>query len=169
MDTNTIRELIGIVERSAITTFELEESGYRIKIGKAVPGMPDAMQTILAQGSAPIRTPDPQTVLSPPGAAEKLPAQTALLQPDEPETPGENILSPMLGVFYAAPSPDREPFVKTGDRVKKGDVLCIIEAMKLMNEITADKDGEIVKIYPQNGQIVEFEQVIFRIRSTEGV
>lgn len=74
------------------------------------------------------------------------------------------VKSPMVGVFYAAPSPDAEPFVSMGKKVKKGDVLCIIEAMKLMNEITAETDGEIVDICVANGQVVEFGQELFKLR-----
>ena len=73
------------------------------------------------------------------------------------------VASPMVGVYYAAPAPDKEPFVRVGDRVSKGDVLCIIEAMKLMNEITSDRDGVIVEICVENGQIVEYDQPLFRI------
>lgn len=73
------------------------------------------------------------------------------------------ITSPMVGVFYAAPSPDSEPFVKVGDKIKKGDVLCIIESMKLMNDIVAEQDGEIVDICVENGQVVEFSQTLFKI------
>jgi len=73
------------------------------------------------------------------------------------------IKSPMIGVFYCAPSPDSEPFVKIGSKVKKGDVLCIVEAMKLMNDITAEVDGEIVDICAEDGQVVEFGQTIFKI------
>ncbi len=73
------------------------------------------------------------------------------------------VKSPMVGVFYAAPSPDAEPFVQVGSKVKKGDVLCIIEAMKLMNEITAEQDGEIVDICVQNGDVVEYGQTLFKI------
>lgn len=75
----------------------------------------------------------------------------------------KEVKSPMVGVFYAAPSPDKEPFVSIGSKVKKGDVLCIIEAMKLMNEITAEMDGEIIDICAENGQIVEYGQTIFKI------
>jgi acetyl-CoA carboxylase biotin carboxyl carrier protein len=165
MDTKTIRELITIVEQSAITSFEIEEGGCRIQIRKSpdggapiaqrapqeahytTPSVPPQLQYQAAPGSIPGAAPD---------AAEERDAV--------PQITGEGILSPMLGVFYASPSPDSEPFVKLGDRVKKGDVLCIIEAMKLMNEITAERDGEIVQILPKNGQIVEFEQVLFRIQ-----
>lgn len=75
----------------------------------------------------------------------------------------KEVKSPMVGVFYASPGPETEPFVGIGSKVKTGDVLCIIEAMKLMNEITADEDGEIADICVENGQVVEFSQVLFKI------
>ncbi len=81
-----------------------------------------------------------------------------------PVTEGEVITSPTVGVFYAASSPDSEPFVKIGSKIKKGDVLCIVEAMKLMNEITSEVDGEIVDILVNNGQVVEFSQPLFRVK-----
>ena len=74
-----------------------------------------------------------------------------------------DIRSPMVGIFYAAPAPDAEPFVKVGKKVKKGDTLCIIEAMKLMNDVVAEEDGEIVEICAENGSLVEFGQVLFKI------
>lgn len=74
------------------------------------------------------------------------------------------IRSPMVGVFYAAPAEDKEPFVHTGDTVKKGDVLCIIESMKLMNEITAEQDGVITEICIQNGQVVDYGAELFRLK-----
>ena len=83
--------------------------------------------------------------------------------PEKPKNQGNYITAPMVGVFYAAPSPDKEVYVTAGSKVKKGDVLCIIEAMKLMNEITSEKDGEIVKILVQDGQVVEFAQPLFEI------
>ena len=73
------------------------------------------------------------------------------------------VKAPIVGVFYAAPSPDAEPFVKVGDTVKKGDLICIIEAMKFMNEITAEQDGTISEICVKNGDLVEFGQVIFKM------
>ena len=76
---------------------------------------------------------------------------------------GTEVTSPMVGVFYAAPAEDAEPFVKVGDRVKKGQTLCIIEAMKLMNEITATQDGEIVDICAQSGSVVEYGQTLFTL------
>lgn len=80
------------------------------------------------------------------------------------EAPAQHwTLSPMVGVFYAAPAPDRDPYVQVGDRVKKGDVLCIVEAMKLMNEIQSEVDGIVAEVHVGNGQVVEFEQPLFRI------
>jgi acetyl-CoA carboxylase biotin carboxyl carrier protein len=81
-----------------------------------------------------------------------------------PEEEGKAVTSPMVGVFYAAPDPGAEPFVSLGKQVKKGDVLCIVEAMKLMNEILAEEDGVITKISCTNGQTVEYGQELFRMK-----
>ena len=75
----------------------------------------------------------------------------------------KEVKSPLVGIFYAAPSPGAEPFAGVGSRVKKGDVLCVVEAMKLMNEITADADGEVIDVCVQNGQVVEFGQILFKL------
>lgn len=75
----------------------------------------------------------------------------------------KNIVSPMVGIYYSAPSPDSPPYVKIGDKVKKGDTLCLIEAMKVMSEINSDIDGEIVDICAENGELVEYSQVLFKI------
>ena len=77
---------------------------------------------------------------------------------------GTPVESPMVGVFYAAPSPDSEPYVTVGSKVSKGDVLCLIEAMKLMNEVTAEKSGEITAVCAENGQVVEYGQPLFMIK-----
>jgi len=78
-------------------------------------------------------------------------------------TSGTTVKSPMVGMFYGKPSPEAEPFVTVGQQVSKGDVLCIIEAMKLMNEITAEQDGIVTQVYPRDGQLVEFDQILFHI------
>ncbi len=96
-------------------------------------------------------------------AAQSAPAVQTPAAPSIPAgvTP---VKSPLVGVFYAAPAPDAEPFVSVGSRVKQGDVLCLIEAMKLMNEITAECDGEVAEICIKNGEIAEYGQVLFHIR-----
>jgi acetyl-CoA carboxylase biotin carboxyl carrier protein len=95
------------------------------------------------------------------GTAPNVPA--AQSAPVQKEKNYREIKSPMVGVFYAAPSPDAEPFVKEGSYVKKGDVLCIIEAMKLMNEVNAEQDGKIIEVCVENGQVVEYGQTLFKI------
>ncbi len=100
------------------------------------------------------------------------PAEPAEKEKEKPNLPGGEtvdfnrlslVKSPMVGVFYAAPSPDAAPFVEVGSKVKKGDILCIIEAMKIMNEICAETEGEIVDICVNNGDVVEYSQVLFKI------
>ncbi|MFA6735638.1 MAG: acetyl-CoA carboxylase biotin carboxyl carrier protein [Saccharofermentanales bacterium] len=142
MDTKLIKEIIDIVERSSISELEIEEGGCRIRVGKSKDKtrVQEIKQFVPAKSET-----EPKVALN-----DSLPE-------------GDAIPAPMIGVFYTAASPDAKPFVKTGDKISKGDVLCIIEAMKLMNEITADKDGEIVEICAINGQVVEFGQTIFRI------
>ena len=96
-------------------------------------------------------------------ACDPPPASGAALAPTQTES-GRVVKSPLAGVFYAAPSPDAAPFVQAGDRVKKGETLCVIEAMKVMNELTADADGEVEAVLAENGQIVEYGQPLFRLK-----
>lgn len=99
-------------------------------------------------------------------ACDPPPAPGAVPMPGAgaPAESGRVVKSPLAGVFYAASSPDAAPFVQAGDRVKKGDTLCIIEAMKVMNELTADADGEVEAVLAENGQIVEYGQPLFRLK-----
>ena len=99
-----------------------------------------------------------------PSTAEKLPAAPFIHEEEKQENEGTPIASPMVGVFYAAPSPDKEPYVSVGSKVKKGDVLCLVEAMKLMNEVTAEQSGEITAVCADNGQVVEYGQTLFMIK-----
>jgi acetyl-CoA carboxylase biotin carboxyl carrier protein len=143
-----IKELIELVAARGLEELQVERSGFRLRIGGR---------------SAPAATSAPSAVaLSAPPAVEAV-AVTAESAPAPDLHP---VTSPIVGTFYAAPSPDAEPFVRVGDRVRKGQVLCIVEAMKLMNEIEADADGEIVEIYPRNAQPVEFGEPLFGLRLT---
>ena len=107
------------------------------------------------------RTPAPQ---APARETVPLPAAPAAEAQPAPAGAGTPVCSPMVGVFYAAPAEDAEPFVKVGDKVKRGQTLCIVEAMKLMNEIMAEVEGEIVEICVANGQVVDYGTPLFRIR-----
>ncbi|HSM50371.1 MAG TPA: acetyl-CoA carboxylase biotin carboxyl carrier protein [Thermoanaerobaculia bacterium] len=143
-----IKELIELVAARGLEELEIERSGFRLRIGgkPAAPGV-----AVVSATSAP-----------PPVAA---PAAVAVAAPEAAPAPDlHQVTSPIVGTFYAAPSPDAEPFVRVGDRVRKGQVLCIVEAMKLMNEIEADVDGEVLEIYPSNAQPVEFGEPLFGLR-----
>lgn len=140
MDQKLMKALAQIMEEHKLTLLELEEEGTKIKLERAA--------------AAPAAVAPAEPMMAPAGAP--VPDVIDFNQFKE-------VKSPMVGVFYAAPSPDADPFVKVGDRVKKGDVICIIEAMKLMNEITADEDGEVVDICVQNGEVVEYGQTLVKL------
>ena len=159
-----IKELIELVCSHRLEGLEIESSGFRVKIA-GDSGARAAAAPMMAVGSGPGA-----------GGLAALPAAAA------PETTGgvglaaatassagaaagSHVLSsPIVGTFYRSPSPDTPPFAEVGSRVKKGQVLCIIEAMKLMNEIESDSDGVIAQIYPQNAQPVEFGEPLFAIQ-----
>lgn len=148
MEKEKIGELIQILESSTLTALEVEEDGKRIRLERG--GM---VQTIPVQPAMAM----PQSSGKP---TEHLPGnEEGVIDMNAVKT----VKSSMVGVFYAAGSPGTEPYVSRGSKVKKGDVLCIIEAMKLMNEITSDVDGEIADICVENGQMVEYNQVLFKI------
>ncbi len=134
--------LIELVSKKGLSLLEIEREGLKIKIENNFSKIQTTQPTQIR----------PQQVIVPE-------------QKEEKEEKGLHIIySPMIGTFYRAPSPHAEPFVKVGDKVKKGQVLCLIEAMKLMNEIEADVDGEIMEIYVQNAQTVEFGAKLFGIK-----
>ena len=142
-----IKELIDLVTERGLAGLEIERAGFRLRIEGARP----AVSTGVAEGSA---------TMAPPAATPATPAVTA-------EAEGEDvhvITSPIVGTFYRAPSPEAEAFADVGSRVSKGKILCIIESMKLMNEIESDVEGEIVEVYARNGQPVEYGEKLFGIR-----
>jgi acetyl-CoA carboxylase biotin carboxyl carrier protein len=151
MDLRKLKKLIDLVQESGIAELEITEGEEKVKIvrgGKAVEP---------AGGSSPATA-----VPSPPPATP--PAAPAAPAPQAPAVPeGHIVKSPMVGTFYRAPSPDAAPFVEIGDAVKSGQTICIIEAMKLMNEIEADRDGVIKAILAENGQPVEYGEPLFAI------
>jgi acetyl-CoA carboxylase biotin carboxyl carrier protein len=146
---NEIRELIELISRSSFKTFELEREGFRLRLVKA--------DAVASGAPVPAATAPAISVETAPEAAA---AETA-----PPVEPGlYEVNSPIVGTFYAAPSPEAPPYVEVGSRVRKGQVLCIVEAMKVMNEIESEVDGELVEILVKNGQPVEFGEVMFRLR-----
>ena len=165
-----IKELIEQVAERRLQGVEIERSGFRLKIDgqHAAPSADAPMPAASASGSS--SAPSPQVSASP-SAAEPAPGSAsgaaAPAPPEEAEGPPEGahvLKSPIVGTFYRRPSPDADPFVHSGDRVKKGQVLCIVEAMKLMNEIESDVEGKVVEIYPENAQAVEYGEPLFAIQ-----
>jgi acetyl-CoA carboxylase biotin carboxyl carrier protein len=144
MDLRKLKTLIELVESSGIGELEIQEGEERVRITRA-------SAHSVSPGSAPV-----SYAASPPVAAP-LPA-VAEASPAPPEPEGHLVKSPMVGTFYRAASPGAKPFVEVGDTVQAGDTLCIIEAMKLMNEIEADKAGVVKQVLAENGQPVEYGQ-----------
>ena len=160
MNLKEILELIDKVAERGIAAVEVEQAGTRLRIeGKLAP----PPQVIHTAPAAPIAMP----ALPIPMAAPS-PAAVPEAAPPAPETDSEAglhiITSPIVGTYYRSPNPESEPYTSVGDHISKGKVLCIIEAMKLMNEIESDVDGTVVKIYPQNGQPVEYGEKLFAVR-----
>jgi acetyl-CoA carboxylase biotin carboxyl carrier protein len=163
MNIREIQQLIKIVEKSKIEEIEIEEEALKIRITKTstkaaldLPAMPPQVHYMAPPAAASVAA-APAAPETPAAAA---PAEAAPLAQNSNQL---EIKSPMVGTFYAAPAPDAAPFVKVGDTVKKGQVLCIVEAMKLMNEIESEYDGRITEIVADNGHPVEYNQVLFRI------
>jgi acetyl-CoA carboxylase biotin carboxyl carrier protein len=157
MNQKELKELIEFLIEKDIAEFELERGDVKIKIKRAAePGHAPDPRYFAVQPAAPILTTVP--VQATPATAEPTAA------PPAPEESLHSVRSPIVGTFYEAPSPGAPPFVKAGDRVEVGQVLCIVEAMKLMNEIECDVAGEVVKKLVTNGQPIEYGQELFTIR-----
>jgi acetyl-CoA carboxylase biotin carboxyl carrier protein len=164
MDLNYVRKLIKILSDSTVDELEIEEEGKKIKLAKHANHQVAVQQVALTpQGSAP-QAGSALTPMPLPEASQAMPATPAAqpLPAPLPETLHE-IKSPIVGTFYRAPAPDAEPFVQVGSMIGPGTVLCIVEAMKLMNEIEADIAGKIVKIMVENGSPVEYDQALFLV------
>jgi len=152
LNVQEIRELAEIMKENGLHELEISEDSLSIKIQRLPLEYSEQAGSIGVIGSADGPTAVYQARKEPPAVHEP---------PQQRE--GQDVLSPTVGVFYAAPSPESEEYVKVGSKVKKGDVLCIIEAMKLMNEIPAEFDGTVAEVYVGNGQVVEYDQPLFRI------
>jgi acetyl-CoA carboxylase biotin carboxyl carrier protein len=170
-----IQKLIDLLIERDVAEFEMEKDGVRIRVRRAenraaapapAPAVPSPAVLPLTISMAPA-TPAASTPTSGAAAAETA-TPTARSEAAEPASEsGESlyiIKSPLVGTYYGSPSPNAEPFVKPGDAVRVGQVLCIIEAMKLMNEIESEAGGEIVRIYVESGQPVEYGQSLFAIK-----
>lgn len=153
MDINLLKRLVKVVEQSDIAEFSVQEGDLKIKISK---NSKQPFHTVISQPSNPM-------IAQP--AAQPQAVESKTLAPVE-EAANSNyheVRSPIVGTFYRAPAPDADAYAQVGDNVSEGSVLCIIEAMKLMNEIESDVDGKIVKILVENAAPVEYNQPLFLI------
>ena len=141
MELKQILQLIDAVSGSSLDKFEYEENGSKLSLEK---GKEPVIMTQVAENE------EMSQALKPSAEIQK-------------ESTGQIVKSPLVGTFYAAPAEDADPFVRTGDKIKQGQVLAIVEAMKLMNDIESEYEGEIAEIYVENGQSVEYGQPLFRI------
>ena len=144
MELSELRELIEIFERAAVTELEYETEGCKIRLRKELSSV-GAAGIVVERGS--LAAPD-----------ESAASDQQLVSPDQPIIP-----APMVGVFYQSPAPDAPPFVQVGDVIEEGQTVCIIEAMKLMNEIESEVSGKVIKILVENAKPVEFGQTLFLI------
>jgi acetyl-CoA carboxylase biotin carboxyl carrier protein len=157
-----ILELIDKVADRGIGAVEIEQAGLKVRIdGKSAP-QPQVIHSYAGAQPAPPVAAAPPPPPAPPTAAEA--AATVKAEEDAAEAGLHIITSPIVGTFYRSANPEAEPFINVGDRIAKGQVLCIIEAMKLMNEIESDVQGVVMRIYPQNGQPIEYGEKLFAVK-----
>jgi len=166
MDLKEIRQLLKLVESSNISEIEIEEDDKKLRITKVHPSNNGEVKILQQPAPAAAYPAAPMPVPSAPVAEPQPAAAETPAAPAPEETISSNtveVRSPMVGTFYAAPSPDSDPYVEKGQSVASGQTLCIVEAMKLMNEIECEVSGKIVDILIENAQPVEYNQVLFLI------
>jgi acetyl-CoA carboxylase biotin carboxyl carrier protein len=159
MDLNYVRKLVKLLSESAVDEIEIEEEGKKIRVAKNPHAVPVHPAPYAPQAGTP---PGPGMSLP----QSSLPDAGAPPVPPVATVPFHEIKSPIVGTYYRSPAPDAAPFIQVGSVIRPGAVLCIIEAMKLMNEIEADVAGKIVKIMVENGQPVEYDQTLFLVEKS---
>ena len=156
MDLRKLKTLIDLVSESNISELEITEAEGKVRIVKADPHPPAGPQTVFMQAP-------PAQMQAAPQDAAPAPLLAAPVATEPAEEPGHLVKSPMVGTFYRSASPGGKPLVEVGSTVKEGEAICIIEAMKIMNEIEADTSGTVTRMLCENGQAVEFGQPLFVI------
>ena len=155
IDIRNIKSLVEIIEQSSVSEIELTQGEESVRISRASAAQP----VMVTAPAAALQAAAPAAAAAPAPAAAPAEAPAA---GDEANVPDEKLIkSPMVGTFYRSSAPDQKPFVEEGQSISKGDPLCIVEAMKMMNQITADKSGTIKKVLVSNGDIVEYDQPLF--------
>ena len=152
MDLKAIKQVVELMKRSELSEFELEEEGFKLRLTRKGNEAPQVIQAVAAPAAQPLASAAPAAI---PAATESAPAEDPNLS---------TITSPMVGTFYSAASPESPSFVKVGQKTDADTVVCIIEAMKVMNEIQAELSGTIVECLVENGQAVEYGQPLFKVK-----
>lgn len=158
MDLKLVKNLLDLISKTELNEVSIEEGDFKLKVKKQsdAPAQAAPMQFQMPAQQAPAQPAQPE--------AAAAPADTGSSEKKESQPDGETVKSPIVGTFYESPSPDSDPFVKVGDTVQKGDTLCIVEAMKIMNEIEAEFSGTVQKLLVEDGQPVEYDQPLFIIK-----
>jgi acetyl-CoA carboxylase biotin carboxyl carrier protein len=143
-----IKAIIDLMKKNDLSVFEMEKDGFRLKLQKGAGDQPSMAAPIIVSAAPPVATATPEATATKPSAATSL----------------KDIVAPMVGTFYRAGSPDAPSFVDVGKEITEESVVCIIEAMKVMNEIKAETGGVIAEVVAENGKPVQFGQVLFRVR-----
>jgi acetyl-CoA carboxylase biotin carboxyl carrier protein len=162
LEIKDLKEILQLLDEKDIAEFELEDGPVKLRIRKAPAPAPAPAAPLVVAASLPVPAAPGLSLAAAPTAPAAAPTAA--------EAAEEGLIvvkSPIVGTFYRAPAPNAPPFVEVGDRVKVGQVLCIVEAMKLMNEIEAETAGEIVKVHPENGQPVQYGDPLFSLRPSK--
>ena len=158
IDLRFVKKLVDMIDASSVDSIEISsEKGMKIRISKT------SNQRASVQIASPMQMPPMMTAMSGPAATERQPGNEATARTEPAKAAYFEVKSPMVGTYYSAPEPGTKPYLAVGDRISKGQILCIIEAMKIMNEIESEFDGVVKEILAVNSHPVEYGQVLFRV------
>jgi acetyl-CoA carboxylase biotin carboxyl carrier protein len=165
VDLNQLREILDLVRQHELSEFEVEQDGLKLKIRRNAAGVPVVTIPALSPTASVVAVSPAPAVVAGAGAASAAASPAPTESAADADVELAVVKSPIVGTFYRSPEPGAAPFVEVGAQVKKGQVLCIIEAMKLMNEIDSEYDGEVVSVYVESGQPVQYGERLFAIRT----
>lgn len=163
MDLKYLQKLIKMLDSSNLAEIEIEEEGTKIKLSKPRPKVTAAGSFMQTYNPVPVFMQEASSSQESLSSTQETSKSASEAKEDKSEDNFYEVRSPMVGTFYRAPSPDADPYVKVGSEIKQGSIICIIEAMKLMNEIEAEVSGKVVKMLVENGQAVEYNQPLFLV------
>ena len=158
METHEVKGLLSQFDQSTLTELQLKKETFELYFNK------NTTSGLQSASSAPASAPAANAAPTPVAPTPAVSATPDTVETAKPVLEGKEVVSPLVGVVYLKPSPDKDNFKQIGDHVKKGDILCIVEAMKVMNEIVSDVDGELVEVLVESEQIVEYNQPLFRVK-----